>query len=37
MLKWQQILNQNILLKSEEIQKAFQKYKLNRGEEFTYG
>lgn len=37
MLKWQQALNQNLLLDSKEIQKAFQKYKLNNGEEFTYG
>lgn len=37
MLKWQNALNQNILLKSENSQKAFSKYKLNNGEEFTYG
>lgn len=37
MLKWQQALNQYILLNSKETQKAFQKYKLNNGEEFTYG
>lgn len=37
MLKWQQALNQNVLLNSAETQKAFQKYKLNSGEEFTYG
>lgn len=37
MLKWQQALNQNILLDSKESQKAFQKYALNNGEEFTYG
>lgn len=35
--KWQQALNQNILLNPAETQKAFQKYKLNNGEEFTYG
>ena len=35
--KWQQALNQNILLNPQETQKAFQKYKLNNGEEFTYG
>lgn len=35
--KWQQALNQNILLNSSQAQKAFQKYKLNNGEEFTYG
>ncbi|MBV8328590.1 serine hydrolase domain-containing protein [Chryseobacterium sp.] len=37
MLKWQQALQQNTLLNKEETQKAFQKYKLNNGEEFTYG
>jgi CubicO group peptidase (beta-lactamase class C family) len=37
MLKWQNALNQNILLKSENSQKAFSKYNLNSGEEFTYG
>lgn len=37
MLKWQQALNQNLLLNSKETQKAFQKYKLNNSEEFTYG
>ena len=37
MLKWQQALQQNLLLDSTETQKAFQKYKLNNGEEFTYG
>lgn len=37
MLKWQNALNQNILLKSENSQKALRKYKLNSGEEFTYG
>ncbi|MEJ5104547.1 serine hydrolase domain-containing protein [Chryseobacterium sp. MYb328] len=37
LLKWQQALNQNTLLNSQETQKAFQKYKLNNGEEFTYG
>ncbi|ULQ55849.1 beta-lactamase family protein [Flavihumibacter rivuli] len=37
MLKWQNALNQNVLLKSENAQKAFTKYKLNNGEEFTYG
>lgn len=37
MLKWQQALNQNILLNEVETKKAFQKYKLNSGEEFTYG
>lgn len=37
MLKWQQALNQNTLLNVAETQKAFQKYRLNNGEEFTYG
>jgi CubicO group peptidase (beta-lactamase class C family) len=37
MLKWQNALNQNILLKTENSQKAFSKYKLNSGETFTYG
>lgn len=37
MLKWQNALNKNLLLKAENSQKAFQKYKLNNGEYFTYG
>lgn len=37
MLKWQQALNRNLLLNTAETQKAFQKYKLNNGEEFSYG
>jgi CubicO group peptidase (beta-lactamase class C family) len=37
MLKWQNALNQNVLLKPENTQKAFSKYKLNSGETFTYG
>ena len=37
MLKWQNALNQNLLLKSENVQKAFSKYKLNSGEFFSYG
>jgi CubicO group peptidase (beta-lactamase class C family) len=37
MLKWQNALNQDILLKKEIAQKAFQRYKLNNGEYFTYG
>jgi CubicO group peptidase (beta-lactamase class C family) len=37
MLKWQNALNQNVLLSAAEIKKAFGKYKLNNGEEFTYG
>jgi len=37
MLKWQNALRQNQLLNSESTKKAFSKYKLNNGEEFTYG
>ncbi|MBA3682601.1 MAG: beta-lactamase family protein [Bacteroidetes bacterium] len=37
MLKWQNALNQNSLLSAKSIKKAFNKYKLNNGEEFTYG
>lgn len=37
MLKWQIALNTNVLLKAENVKKAFTKYKLNSGEEFTYG
>ena len=37
MLKWQNALNKNLLLKAENSQKAFQTYKLNNGDAFTYG
>lgn len=37
MLKWQNALNQNLLLSAGETNKAFTKYKLNSGEEFSYG
>lgn len=37
MLKWQNALNKNVLLNAENTKKAFSKYKLNNGEEFTYG
>lgn len=37
MLKWQNALNQHLFLNEEETRKAFNKYKLNNGEEFTYG
>ncbi|MEJ5994664.1 serine hydrolase domain-containing protein [Pedobacter sp. Du54] len=37
MLKWQNALNQNLLLREKTIKKAFTKYQLNNGEEFTYG
>ena len=37
MLKWQNALNQNLLLGANIIKKAFTNYKLNNGEAFTYG
>lgn len=37
MLKWQDALNRNLLLNATETRKAFSKYKLNDGKEFTYG
>lgn len=37
MLKWQNALNQNLLLKPSTIKKAFTNYKLNNGEVFSYG
>lgn len=37
MLKWQNSLNQNLLLNKKEAAKAFTKYKLNNGEEIEYG
>lgn len=37
MLKWQNALNQNLLLQEKTIKMAFTKYKLNSGQEFTYG
>lgn len=37
MLKWQNSLNQNVLLNKKETLKAFTKYKLNNGEEIEYG
>lgn len=37
MLKWQNALNQNLLLSSKEETKAFTKYKLNNGKEIEYG
>ena len=37
MLKWQNALNKNLLVNANTIKKAFNKYKLNSGEEFTYG
>lgn len=37
LLKWQNALQQNILLNGEIAKKAFKKYKLNNGEELSYG
>ncbi|MDQ8140469.1 serine hydrolase domain-containing protein [Chryseobacterium sp. CFS15] len=37
MLKWQNALNQNLLLTSKEETKAFSKYTLNDGKEIEYG
>lgn len=37
MLKWQNALNKNLLLDTTETKKAFSRYKLNNGEEFSYG
>lgn len=37
MLKWQNALNKNLFLNSKTLKKAFTKYKLNNGQEFTYG
>jgi len=37
MLKWQNAINSNLILKPETIKKAFTKYRLNNGETFTYG
>ncbi|MDD2791661.1 MAG: serine hydrolase [Sediminibacterium sp.] len=37
MLKWQNSLNQYVLVNPESTKKAFSKYKLNNGDEFTYG
>jgi len=37
MLRWQNALNQNVLLRAENVRKAFTKYKLNNGNEITYG
>jgi CubicO group peptidase (beta-lactamase class C family) len=37
MLKWQNALNKNLLVNANAIKRAFNKYKLNSGEEFTYG
>lgn len=37
MLKWQNALNQHLLLNATTLNKAFTKYTLNNGDEFTYG
>jgi len=37
MLKWQNVLNQNILLKASSSQKAFTAYQLNNGTSINYG
>jgi CubicO group peptidase (beta-lactamase class C family) len=37
MLKWQNALNRNVLIGKAAAGKAFRKYRLNRGEEFSYG
>jgi CubicO group peptidase (beta-lactamase class C family) len=37
MLKWQNALNKNLVVSASTIKKAFSAYKLNNGEEFTYG
>ncbi len=37
MLKWQNALSKGLLLKKENVNKAFRKYKLNNGEETNYG
>ena len=37
MLKWQNALNQNLIVSEKTIKKAFTKYQLNNGEVLTYG
>jgi len=37
MLKWQEAINDNKLLKNSTIEKAFTKHTLNNGEQLTYG
>lgn len=37
LLKWQNALNQHLLLNAKETEKAFKRYKLNNGEVFSYG
>jgi CubicO group peptidase (beta-lactamase class C family) len=37
LLKWNNALNQNLLIRNETLKKAFSKYTLNNGEAFSYG
>lgn len=37
LLKWQNALNQNLILHPKTLEKAFTKHKLNNGQELTYG
>ncbi|WP_412476198.1 serine hydrolase domain-containing protein [Flavobacterium sp. TBRC 19031] len=37
MLKWQNALNQNLIINNHTLKKAFTKYKLNNGQEINYG
>jgi CubicO group peptidase (beta-lactamase class C family) len=37
MLKWQEAINDNVLVKQSTINKAFTKYTLNNGNQLTYG
>lgn len=37
MLKWQNALNKNLMVSANTLKKSFSKYRLNNGEEFTYG
>lgn len=37
LLKWQNALNNNLLLKEKQSEKAFSPYKLNNGDNFNYG
>ena len=37
LLKWQNALNQNLLIRAETLKKAFSSYRLNNGEMFSYG
>lgn len=37
MLKWQNALNQHLIVNDKTVKKAFTKYKLNNGQEFLHG